>query len=97
MSVKKEVDNTKTKDAKTTAVKIIKRFQGVVVGVKNDKTALVEVETTKINKKYRKRYTVSRKYQVHDEKNICQEGDKVIFIECRPFSKTKRWRLVEKI
>lgn len=75
--------------------KIIKRFRGVVVGVKNDKTVLVRVESVKLNKKYKKRYTVSRNYQVHDEKNVCQEGDKVSFIECRPLSKTKRWRLIE--
>ncbi|MDX9779147.1 MAG: 30S ribosomal protein S17 [Patescibacteria group bacterium] len=78
-----------------TTEKINKKFQGVVVGIKNDKTVLVRVETVKLNKKYKKRYTVSRNYQVHDEKNSCQEGDKVIFIECRPLSKTKRWRLIE--
>lgn len=75
--------------------KITKRFQGVVVGIKNDKTVLVRVESVKLNKKYKKRYTVSRNYQVHDEKNSCQEGAKISFIECRPFSKTKRWRLIE--
>jgi len=89
MSVKNEAISTKP-----VADKIIKRFRGVVVGVKNDKTVLVRVESVKLNKKYKKRYTVSRNYQVHDEKNSCQEGDKVSFIECRPFSKTKRWRLI---
>lgn len=77
------------------ATKITKRFSGVVVSTKADKTAVVEVETVKLNQKYQKRYTVSRKYQVHDEKNACKEGDKVTFIECRPLSKSKRWRIIE--
>lgn len=75
--------------------KIIKRFSGVVVSTKSDKTAIVKVDSVKINQKYKKRYTVSRQYQVHDEKNVCKEGDKVTFIECRPLSKNKRWRIIE--
>ncbi len=75
--------------------KIIKRFSGVVVSTKSDKTAVVKVDSVKINQKYKKRYTVSRQYQVHDEKNVCKEGDKVAFIECRPLSKNKRWRIIE--
>lgn len=75
--------------------KITKRFQGLVIGVKNDKTILVRVESVKLNRKYKKRYTVSRNYQVHDEKNQATEGQKISFIECRPYSKTKRWRLIE--
>lgn len=76
--------------------KTVKRFSGVVVNAKGNKTIAVEVEAVKMNKKYRKRYKVSRNYQVHDEKNICKEGDKVTFIECRPLSKTKRWRVTDK-
>lgn len=76
--------------------KTVKRFQGVVVRAKGNKTIAVEVETVKMNKKYRKRFKVSSNYQVHDEKGVCKEGDKVTFIECRPLSKTKRWRITEK-
>lgn len=90
MSVKNE-----SASLEPAAEKIIKRFRGVVVGVKSDKTVLVRVESVKLNRKYKKRYTVSHNYQVHDEKNVAQEGDKVSFIECRPISKTKRWRLIE--
>jgi small subunit ribosomal protein S17 len=43
-----------------------------------------------------KRFTVSRKYKVHDEKNQYKEGDKVSFVECRPMSKDKRWRVENK-
>ncbi|HPT08517.1 MAG TPA: 30S ribosomal protein S17 [bacterium] len=73
---------------------IRKKFSGVVVSTKNDKTAVVVVERTKINAKYNKRYTVSKKYKVHDEKNSCQVGDKVNFVECRPISRDKKWRIV---
>lgn len=87
---KKTVSTTKPAIAK-----IVKRFSGVVVSDKGEKTAVVRVETVKLNKKYQKRYTVSRNYQVHDENNSCKEGDKVTFIECRPMSKSKRWRIIE--
>ncbi|NCB20727.1 MAG: 30S ribosomal protein S17 [Clostridia bacterium] len=75
--------------------KIRKSFQGFVIGIKNDKTILVRVESVRLNRKYKKRYTVNRNYQVHDEKNSAVLGQKISFVECRPYSKTKRWRLIE--
>lgn len=74
---------------------IRKKFHGVVVSDKGDKTIVVRVDRVKINSKYKKRYTASSRYQVHDEENISRVGDKVAFVECRPLSKTKRWRLVK--
>ena len=75
--------------------KVIKRqFQGKVVSVKEDKTIHVLVERNKMHSKYRKQYKVTKKYAVHDGKNQAQVGDVVLFEGCRPFSKTKRWRLV---
>jgi small subunit ribosomal protein S17 len=56
----------------------------------------VRVESVKLDKKYKKRYSLSRNYQVHDEKNEHKVGDKVIFIECRPLSRDKRWRVITK-
>ncbi len=76
------------------AEKITKQFTGNVVSVKGNKTIVVSVESVKVHPKYKKRYTVSRRYQVHDEKNTCNEGDLVKFIECRPMSKTKKWRVL---
>lgn len=74
---------------------VIKRkFNGVVVSDKMDKTRLVTVVSVKIFPKYQKRYKVNRKFKVHDEKNQTKVGDKVSFIECRPISKDKRWRMV---
>jgi small subunit ribosomal protein S17 len=79
---------------KETRSKVIrKKFSGLVVSDKNDKTIIVKVERVKIHPKYGKRYTVSKRYKVHDEKNECHVGDKVSFIECRPLSKDKRWRI----
>lgn len=82
-------------EAKVARITIRKKFSGVVVSDKSDKTIVVKVETVKIHPKYKKRYTVSRKYKVHDEKNEFRTGDKVVFVECRPLSRDKRWRVVK--
>jgi small subunit ribosomal protein S17 len=71
-----------------------RRFKGVVVSDKSDKTIVVQTEKPKINKKYKKRYSVSKRYKVHDEKNNFKVGDEVSFVECRPFSKDKKWRVI---
>jgi small subunit ribosomal protein S17 len=73
---------------------IRKKFTGEVVSDKNDKTIVVLVSRVKIHPKYGKRYKVSSKYQVHDPKNTFKIGDSVSFVECRPLSKSKRWRVI---
>jgi len=73
---------------------IKKKFNGVVTSDKMTKTIVVKIDTIKVHPKYKKRYTSSQKYKVHDEKNQFKEGDKVSFIECRPLSKNKRWRVI---
>jgi small subunit ribosomal protein S17 len=73
--------------------KISKVFKGKVESAKGNKTVVVSVETVKVHPKYKKRYTQSRRYQVHDEKNQAKVNDWVKFIECRPISKTKKWRI----
>ncbi len=89
MGVKK--DKQKIKDKKTV---IKKQFDGIVVSDVMDKTIVVRVDRVKVHPKYKKRFTVSRKYKVHDEKNKFKTADKVSFVECRPFSKDKRWRVL---
>lgn len=74
-----------------------RRLQGIVVSDKMQKTVVVRVDRMKMHPKYKKRYVVSRKYKVHDEKNEYHAGDKVIIEETRPLSKDKRWRVVGKI
>lgn len=74
--------------------KIKKKFTGVVVSDKMDKTIAVKVERTKMHPKYLKRYKVHKKYLVDDPKGEYKIGDKVTFQECRPLSKHKRWRVL---
>ena len=73
-----------------------RKLKGVVVSDKMDKTVVVEVKTMKVHPKYGKRYISSKKYKCHDEKNECLEGDKVTISECRPISKDKTWRIIDK-
>ncbi len=76
--------------------KVTKRkFIGIVVSTGMNKTAVVKVDTKKLHPKYKKQYLVSKKYQVHDEKGLAKVGETVHFVECRPLSKNKRWRLIE--
>ncbi|MFH1536528.1 MAG: 30S ribosomal protein S17 [Patescibacteria group bacterium] len=70
-------------------------FNGVVVSDVQDKTVVVAVKRIKKHPKYGKQYTVTRRYQVHDEKNEAKKNDEVNFMECRPLSKHKKWRLVK--
>lgn len=72
-----------------------RKFRGVVVSDKNDKTIVVKVETVRQHPKYQKRYSVSQKYKVHDEKNEYKVGETVTFVECRPLSRDKRWRVIK--
>jgi small subunit ribosomal protein S17 len=69
--------------------------QGVVVSDKNDKTLVVVVERTMRHPIYGKVVRRSKRYHAHDEKNAGKVGDVVRIMECRPLSRTKRWRLLE--
>ena len=68
---------------------------GVVVSDKMDKTITVMVETKKTHPLYGKRVKYSKKFKAHDENNEARIGDKVVIMETRPLSATKRFRLVE--
>ena len=71
-----------------------RKFQGIVVSDKMEKTVVVRVDHIRRHAKYEKQFTVSKRYKVHDESNKHKVGDVVEFIECRPLSKDKRWRVV---
>lgn len=71
-----------------------KRFVGVVVSDKMDKTVTVRVERLVEHPKYHKYIKRYKKFKAHDPQNRCQEGDRVLIEETRPLSKTKRWRVV---
>ena len=68
---------------------------GRVVSDKMDKTRVVVIERLVQHPEYKRYVRTRKKYTVHDEENQCHEGDLVRFMETRPLSKTKRWRLVE--
>jgi len=70
---------------------------GVVSSNKMDKTITVAVERKVQPPIYGKFVKKTTKFHAHDDKNECSIGDTVRIMETRPFSKTKRWRLVEVI
>lgn len=72
-----------------------KVYTGRVVSDKMDKTITVVVETYKFHPLYGKRVKYSKKFKAHDENNQAKTGDTVRIMETRPFSKTKRFRLLE--
>lgn len=73
-----------------------KERQGVVVAASTPKTVVVEVTRRVQHPQYGKYLTRRKKYAVHDLVG-CQVGDQVRIRETRPLSKTKRWRVVEKL
>ena len=69
--------------------------EGLVVGDKMDKTAVVQVEDRVKHPLYGKVIRRTSKLKVHDEQNAAGIGDRVLVMETRPLSATKRWRIVE--
>lgn len=72
-----------------------KVLEGVVVSDKMDKTAIVLVKKRLPHSVYNKLIVTRKKYKVHDKDNQAKEGMRVKIIECRPFSKDKRFRISE--
>ena len=64
---------------------------GRVVSNKMDKTVVVAVDFVRGHPIYKKRMNRTSRFQAHDEKNDCREGDLVRIEECRPLSRHKRW------
>src|SRR3954451_1951090 len=69
--------------------------QGIVTSAKADKTIIVRVDTARRHRMYKKIIRESTTLHAHDERNDAGEGDLVRVMECRPMSRTKRWRLTE--
>jgi len=72
-----------------------KRFEGVVVSDKMDKTVVVEVRRFVKHPKYQKYMNFAKKYKAHDEDNAYKTGDKVTIEETRPISKDKTFKVVK--
>ncbi len=72
----------------------MKIFTGKVVSTKMDKTATVEVTRVVVHPIYKKRFKRAKKYQVHNELKV-KIGDAVRFVASRPYSKLKKWKIIE--
>ena len=83
-----EQGTTETRNAR-------KLSECLVVSDKMDKTIVVEVEDPVKHALYGKVLRKTSRLKAHDEQNQCGIGDRVLIMETRPLSATKRWRLVE--
>ncbi len=68
---------------------------GTVVSDRMDKTIVVLVQRLVKHPLYQKYIRKRKRYKVHDEKNDCHLGDRVLIMETRPLSREKRWRVKE--
>ncbi len=75
----------------------MKTLKGIVTSVAREKTVTVKVKTQWQHPVYKKTVERSKKYSCHNEKLDLEIGDKVMIQECRPMSKTKHFKVVEKI
>lgn len=75
---------------------IKRQVTGIVVSNKMDKTIVINVERLVKHKFYHKYIKRRSRFVAHDKNNECSFGDKVLIIESKPISKTKKW-LVSKI
>ena len=71
-----------------------KTIEGIVVSNKMEKTIVVKLEEQFTHSLYGKVISRSKKFKAHDEKNEAGIGDRVLLMETRPLSATKRWRMV---
>ena len=69
--------------------------EGLVVSDKMNKTVVVAVEDRVQHPLYKKTLRRTNKLKAHDEQNACGVGDRVLLMETRPLSASKRWRVVE--
>ena len=86
---------TETSTATTNARGFRKVREGYVVSDKMHKTVTVEVEDRVQHPLYGKTIRRTKKVKAHDEESTCGVGDRVLLMETRPLSATKRWRVVQ--
>ncbi|MFN8193324.1 MAG: 30S ribosomal protein S17 [Nocardioidaceae bacterium] len=83
-----QAENTEKRNAR-------KVREGIVVSDKMDKTVVVTVEDRVKHALYGKVMRRTSRLKAHDEQNDAHVGDRVLVMETRPLSATKRWRIVE--
>ena len=74
-----------------------KILSGIVISDKPNKTITVMVERKFSHPVLKKVIKVRKKYNAHDEKNTYKVGDKVSIIESKPFSKNKKFQVMESL
>lgn len=90
-----ELETAPAAAAETPAARTVRKEKiGLVVSDKMNKTIIVAVERKVKHPMYGKFIKKTTKFAAHDENNDAHLGDKVVIMETRPLSKTKRWRLV---
>ncbi|HFC76682.1 MAG TPA: 30S ribosomal protein S17 [Candidatus Moranbacteria bacterium] len=72
-----------------------KIIKGVVVSDKMEKTLVVAVDSFKTHPKYLKKYKSTKKYKVHTDDDKYKVGDIVEFVNAKPMSKGKKFRVIE--
>ena len=72
----------------------MKIFTGKVISKKMKDTAVIEVVRVIAHPLYKKRVKKAKKYHVHDEVGV-EVGQVVKFVGSRPYSKTKKWKIVK--
>jgi len=76
----------------------MRTLQGTIISNKMTRTVVVRVDRLRQHPKYRKFYRVSKKYKAHaDDAGAFELGDIVRIQESRPYSKEKRWKVIETI
>jgi small subunit ribosomal protein S17 len=88
MSETSDMNSTEVRNARKTR-------EGIVVSDKMDKTVVVQVEDRVRHSRYAKTMRRTSKLKAHDEASTAGVGDRVLIMETRPLSATKRWRVVE--
>ena len=73
-----------------------KQLKGEVITDKNEKTVVVLVKRRYTHPFFKKVITSSKKYHAHDENNKFKIGDNIKIIESNPYSKKKRWKVIDK-
>ena len=96
MSEKAAEMSSSTETASTASARGFRKTrEGLVVSDKMDKTVVVAVEDRVKHALYGKVIRRTNKLKAHDEQNAAGVGDRVLLMETRPLSATKRWRVVE--
>ena len=90
-----ERDDDDDRDTRPRTRGFRKTREGLVVSDKMDKTVVVAVEDRVKHALYGKVIRRTNKLKAHDEQNAAGIGDRVLLMETRPLSATKRWRVVE--